>query len=57
MATLHGLLLEAEARGFDDAQYGRLYRHSFTEYYKGLGLHSAYELGWKRGREKKLDKP
>ena len=56
MATLHGLLLEAEARGFDDALLCRLYRASFTDYYKGLGLHDAYERGWERGRKERLDK-
>ncbi len=56
MATLHGLVLDAEARGFDDARYGRLYHNSFTEYYKSLGLHDAYERGWERGRDKWLDK-
>lgn len=53
MATLWGLLVEAEARGFADAQYGRLYRDSFTEYFKGLGLHAEYDRGWERGRDKR----
>ena len=56
MATLEGLRVEAIARGVADAEYGRLYRESFTPYYKGMGLHAEYDLGWKMGRENRVKK-
>lgn len=44
------------ARGYEDARWGRLYRHSFSPYLKGLGLHNEYEAGWRFGRHERLDK-
>jgi hypothetical protein len=56
MATLHGVTRDAETAGYEDGRYGRLYRDSFSAYFKGLGLASAYEQGWIRGRKVLLDK-
>lgn len=56
MATLQGLKDQAMARGYEDARWGRLYRHSFTAYFRGLDLHNEYEAGWNFGRQERLDK-
>ena len=50
MATLQGMKDEAQARGFTDARCGRLYKHSFSDYLKGMGLITEYDCGWARGR-------
>ena len=55
MATLQGVKDQAMARGYEDAVHFRLYRHSFTAYYRGLGLHKEYDAGWNFGR-RELDK-
>lgn len=54
MPTLNGLLLEAYDRGREDARYGRLYKDSFTDYFKGLGLLPQYDNGWEAGRKERL---
>ena len=56
MATLQGMINEAMKRGYTDARYGRVYLHSFTEYYRGLALRPQYDHGWNKGRKENLDK-
>jgi hypothetical protein len=45
--------MEATERGRADALYGRVYRDSFTEYLRGLGLHTEYDFGWETGRRER----
>ena len=56
MATLQGMKNAAYKAGHSDAIHGRVYMHSFTEYYRGLGVWQEYQWGWNRGRKENLDK-
>ena len=53
MATLQGMKNEARDSGFTDASCGRLYKHSFNDYLKGMGLIVEYDCGWAQGRRQR----
>ena len=50
MTTLQGMKDEAQDRVFTDARCSRVYKHSFSEHLKGMGLITDYDSGWERGR-------
>ena len=53
MSTLQEVSDEVQQRGFMDAYYGRMYKHSLTDYYAQMGLIDVYDIGWDEGRDRK----